>query len=59
MEGGRRGDSLETPTFKRQVEEEPGKEAWREEPKQLLELATEKLRMALRKDNCLEEPEGD
>lgn len=41
------------------MEEEPGKEAWREEPKQLLKLATEKLRMALRKDTCLEEPEED
>lgn len=51
MCGGRRGDSPETPTFKRQVEEEPEKEAWREEPEQLLKLATEKRRRsALRKD---------
>lgn len=35
-------------------------EAWREEPEQLLRLATETLRrMASRKDACLEEPEGD
>lgn len=60
MEGGRRGDSLETPTRKRQGEEEPGKEAWREKPEKLLKLATKKLkRMALRKDACLEEPEGN
>lgn len=49
------GESLETPTFKRQVGEEPEKE-----PEQLLRLATEKWRrMALRKDTCLEETEGD
>lgn len=44
VEGGRRGDTLETPTRKGQVEEEPVKEAWREEPEQLLRLASEKLR---------------
>lgn len=42
-----------------QVEEEPEKAAWREAPEQLLRLATGKLRRtALRKDGCLEEPEG-
>lgn len=42
-----------------QVEEEPEKAAWREAPEQLLRLAAEKLRRtALRKDGCLEEPEG-
>lgn len=40
-------------------EEEPEKAAWREEPEQLLKLATEKLRRtAPRKDSFLEEPEG-
>ena len=44
--------------FRCKEEEEPEKAAWREEPEQLLKLATEKLRTAPRKDSFLEEPEG-
>ena len=45
--------------FRCKEEEEPEKAAWREEPEQLLKLATEKLRRtAPGKDGFLEEPEG-